>query len=41
MILALRKFDVTVLKTNLVVNNTDNRVFIFRNYRSNSCPLEI
>ena len=26
---------------NLVVNNKDNRVFISRNYRSDSCPLEI
>ena len=26
---------------NLVVNNKDNRVFMSRNYRSDSCPLEI
>ena len=26
---------------NLVVNNKDNRVFMSRNYRSGSCPLEI
>ena len=26
---------------NLVVNNKDNRVFLSRSYRSDSCPLEI
>jgi len=26
---------------NLVVNNKDNRVFMSRNYRSDSCPWEI
>ena len=26
---------------NLVLNNKDNRVFMSRNYRSDSCPLEI
>ena len=26
---------------NLVVNNKDNRVFMSRNYWSDSCPLEI
>ena len=26
---------------NLVVNDKDNRVFMSRNYRSDSCPLEI
>ena len=26
---------------NLVVNNKDNRLFMSRNYRSDSCPLEI
>ena len=26
---------------NLVVNNKDNRVFMSRNYQSDSCPLEI
>ena len=26
---------------NLVVKNKDNRVFMSRNYRSDSCPLEI
>ena len=26
---------------NLAVNNKDNRVFMSRNYRSDSCPLEI
>ena len=26
---------------NLVVNNKDNRVFMSRNYRSDSCPLEV
>ena len=26
---------------NLVVNNKDDRVFMFWNYRSDSCPLEI
>ena len=26
---------------NLVVNNKDNRVFMSRSYRSDSCPLEI
>ena len=25
----------------LVVNNKDNRVFMSRNYRSDSCPLEM
>ena len=25
----------------LAVNNKDNRVFMSRNYRSDSCPLEI
>ena len=26
---------------NLVMNNKDNRVFMSRNYQSDSCPLEI
>jgi len=26
---------------NLAVNNKDNRVFMSRNYRSDSCPLDI
>ena len=26
------------LRENLVVNNKDNRVFMSRNYRSDSCP---
>ena len=30
-----------VPEENLVVNNKDNRVFMSRNYRSDSCPLEI
>ena len=29
------------VEENLVVNNKDNRVFISRNYPSDSCPLEI
>ena len=31
----------TDAEENLVVNNKDNRVFMSRNYRSDSCPLEI
>ena len=31
----------TVARKKLVVNNKDNRVFMSRNYRSDSCPLEI
>ena len=29
------------LRENLVVNNQDNKEFMSRNYRSESCPLEI
>ena len=31
----------TAVEENLVVNNQDNRVFMSRNYRSDSCPLDV
>ena len=34
-------FRLSSPKIDLVVNNKDNRVFMFWNYQSDSCPLEI
>ena len=29
------------VEENLVLNNKDNRVFVSRNYQSDSCPLNV
>ena len=36
----IQDFCTNVEEENLVVNNKDNRVFMSRNYRSDSCPLK-